>query len=214
MKNSDEAVERALARLREAEAPEGMEGRIAARLAVGAAMRDDVGFRWRDLFAGSAVAGVWWRGALSGVAVAMVVVGALWMAAGRGRSREVVVRERVVAAPSAANAVAVKQDVRNVPCVSAPRVARDPAMSRRRELVEIAKAEMEASHPAPAMGLTAQERELVQLARTGDVKDLAALNPEMRAKAEAQDAAEFQKFFAEPVRVEAAPAAEPAADNQ
>jgi hypothetical protein len=88
---------------------------------------------------------------------------------------------------------------------------RDSVAARRQELVEVAKAEIEASHPAPAMGLTAQERELVQLARTGDAKDLAALGPEMRAKAEARDAAEFQKFFAEPV--EPAPPA-PEADNQ
>ena len=34
MKNSDEAVERALAAMRDAEAPEGMEARIVARLAL------------------------------------------------------------------------------------------------------------------------------------------------------------------------------------
>ena len=77
--------------------------------------------------------------------------------------------------------------------------------------MRVAQAEVEPSHPAPAMGLTAQERELVQLARNGDAKDLAALDPETRAKAEAKDAAEFQRFFAEPVR-EAPP--EPQVDNQ
>jgi hypothetical protein len=62
------------------------------------------------------------------------------------------------------------------------------------------------------MGLTAQERELVQLARKGDAKELVSLDPEMRAKAEAQDAAEFQKFFAEPPVVDAPPA--PKVDNE
>jgi hypothetical protein len=62
------------------------------------------------------------------------------------------------------------------------------------------------------MGLTAQEQQLVRLARTGDAKELAPLDPEMRAKAEARDAAEFQKFFAEPVGADATPA--PKVDNE
>ena len=203
MKNSDEAVERALAAMRDAKVPEGLEARVAARLAV----RDVAGFRSRDLFSGTAAAGVWWRGALSGAAVAILVVGLAWLAGGRGRSREVVVRERVVAAPSAA----VKEDVRSVPCASAPRVVRSAVPVRRgNEGLRVASDEV--SHPAPAMGLTAQERELVQLVRKGDAKELAPLDPEMRAKAEAQDAAEFQKFFAEPVRPEVPPA--PKVDNE
>jgi hypothetical protein len=213
MKNSDEAIDRALAALRDAKVPEGLEERIAAKLAVHAAVREGVGFRWRDVFAGTAAAWVWWRGALSGVAVAMVVMGLVWLA---GRSHraggEVVLRERVVAAPGpTANALVVKEDVRSLPCVSAPRVVRSLGVARKNESVGIARAEVEMSHPAPAMGLTAQERELVQLARNSDAKDLAALDPEMRAKAQARDAAEFQKFFAEPA-VPAPPA--PEADNQ
>jgi hypothetical protein len=146
---------------------------------------------------------------------AVVVAGLVWMAAGRGSSREVVVRERVVTVPAAsAKAVAAKEDVGGGPCVSAPRMVLDSAAERRQQLVKIARAEMEMSHPAPAMGLTAQERELVQLARNGDAKDLTALDPEMRARAEAKDAAEFQRFFAEPARGDAAPAAEMPADNQ
>jgi hypothetical protein len=214
MKNSDEIVERTLAALRDAKVPEGLEERVAAKVPVRAAVREDVGFRWREVLGGSVAAGVWWRGALSGAAVAMVVAGLVWMAAGRGHSTEVVVRERVVTVPAAsANAMAVKEDVGG-PCVSAPRVVRDSAAERRRELVKIARAEMEMSHPAPAMGLTAQERELVQLARNGDAKDLTALDPEMRAKAEAKDAAEFQRFFAEPARGDTAPGAAPSEDNQ
>ena len=126
MKNSYEAVDRALAGLRDAEVPEGLEARIAARLAARleghAAVRDVAGFRWRDLFSGTAAAGVWWRGAVSGVAVAMLVVGLVWVAGHRGRpgAGEVVVRERGAAVPPA---LAAKQDVRSVPCVS-PRVVR------------------------------------------------------------------------------------------
>ncbi len=211
MKNSDEAVERALAAMREAEVPEGLEGRIAARLAARDVVRGDVGFRWREVFAGSAVAGVWWRGALSGVGVAMLVVGFVWLGLGRGHSRsgEVAVKERVAAAVPAG--LAVKEDVRSVPCAGPAGVRVKGNVVRGSEGVRVVATDVEVSHPAPAMGLTAQERELVQLVRKGDVKELAPLNPEMRAKAEAQDAAEFQKFFAEPV-VDTPPA--PKVDNE
>jgi hypothetical protein len=146
----------------------------------------------------------------------MLVMGVVWLVGGRLRSSgEVVVRERVVAAPPSSS-LAVKGDVGSVPCVSAPRVVRSSAAARKDELVVVARGETEASHPAPAMALTKQERELVQLARTGDAKDLAALDPEMRARAEAKDAVEFQRFFAEPVRGDAPPAAaaEPSVDNE
>jgi hypothetical protein len=213
MKNSDEAIDRALARLRDAEVPEGLEARIAAKLEGHAAVRDVAGVRWRDLFSGTAAAGVWWRGAVSGVAVAMLLVGLVWMVGHRGRSGagDVVVRERPVAAVSPAAVVGVAQVK---PCATPGLlgVAHVVTHVRRDDGVRVAEAQV--SHPAPAMGLTAQERKLVQLARKGDAKNLAPLDPEMRAKAEAQDAAEFQKFFAEPVRVEAAPVAEPAVDNQ
>jgi hypothetical protein len=49
--------------------------------------------------------------------------------------------------------------------------------------------------------LTAQERELVRLTQQVDPKELANLNPDMRAKMEAQDAAEFEQFFAAPPKV-------------
>jgi hypothetical protein len=209
MKNSDEAVERALAAMREAEVPEGMEARVVAKLALRAAVRDDAGFRWRDIFAGSAAAGAWWRGAVSGVAVAMLVLGLVWLAGHRGRSSpgQVAVRERVVAP-----ALAVSEDLRSVPCASPAVVRVKGTVVRTSEGVRVVATKIETSHPAPAMGLTAQERELVQLARKGDVKELVSLDPEMRAKAEAQDAAEFQKFFAEPVSADAAPA--PKVDNE
>jgi hypothetical protein len=211
MKNSDEAVERALAAMRDAEAPEGMEARIADRLALHVSARDVAGFRWRDIFAGSALAGAWWRGAVIGVAVATLVLGLVWLAGHRGRSSagQVAVRERVVAAVPPA--LAVKEDVRSVPCFS-PGVRVKGVVVRTSEGVRVVATKIETSHPAPAMGLTAQERELVQLARKGDAKELVSLDPEMRAKAEAQDAAEFQKFFAEPPVVDAPPA--PKVDNE
>lgn len=54
------------------------------------------------------------------------------------------------------------------------------------------------SHPAPVLPLTAQERALVRLAQTADPKLLAALSPETQAKIEAQEADNYNKFFAPP----------------
>jgi hypothetical protein len=46
--------------------------------------------------------------------------------------------------------------------------------------------------------LTAQERALIELARTADPKMLVALSPETQAKVEAQEEDNFNKFFAPP----------------
>jgi hypothetical protein len=54
------------------------------------------------------------------------------------------------------------------------------------------------SHPAPVLPLTAQERALVRLAQTADPKLLASLTPETQAKLEAQEADDYNKFFAPP----------------
>jgi hypothetical protein len=99
-----------------------------------------------------------------------------------------------------------------VPCAAPGVVRMKGNVVRTGEGVRVVATEVETSHPAPVMGLTAQERELVRLARTGDAKELVPLDPEMRAKAEAQDAAEFQKFFAEPAVVDTLPA--PKVDNE
>ena len=152
MNNFDEAVERALAALRDAKTPEGMEARIVDRLALHAAVPDVAGFQWRDIFAGSALAGAWWRGAVSGVAVAMLVVGLVWMAGHRGRSNagQVVVQERVVAAVPPA--LAVRDDVRSVPCASPGGVRVKGTAVRTSEGVRVVAKEVEVSHPGSRDG--------------------------------------------------------------
>jgi hypothetical protein len=63
------------------------------------------------------------------------------------------------------------------------------------------------SHPAPVLPLTAQERALVRLVQTADPKLLAALSPETQARVDAQEADNYNKFFAP------APAPPQPADN-
>ncbi len=52
--------------------------------------------------------------------------------------------------------------------------------------------------PPPPLPLTDQEKLLLQLAQTRDPDQLALLNPEIRARQQAADEAEFQTFFKPP----------------
>jgi hypothetical protein len=61
------------------------------------------------------------------------------------------------------------------------------------------------SHPIPSSPLTTQERELIRLAQTTDPKVLATMNSEHQAQLEAENAAQFEKFFTPPPRPPAPP---------
>jgi hypothetical protein len=61
----------------------------------------------------------------------------------------------------------------------------------------IAMSEMRApSLPAPPMPLTEQERLLLRMAHKNDPVELAILDPKLRELQDAQEKAEFQRFFA------------------
>jgi hypothetical protein len=50
------------------------------------------------------------------------------------------------------------------------------------------------SHPAPVAPLTNEEKLLLRAVHTGDPQVMAMLDPEVRARQEAESDAEFQKF--------------------
>ena len=52
--------------------------------------------------------------------------------------------------------------------------------------------------PAPEAPLTEEERLLLRIAHMGDPEEIAMLDPDKRAKAEAEETSEFQSFFAQP----------------
>jgi hypothetical protein len=52
-----------------------------------------------------------------------------------------------------------------------------------------------ASHPAPPMPLTEQERLLLRIAHRGDPVELAMLDPLRRAARDVEEQTEFQRFF-------------------
>jgi hypothetical protein len=194
-RNHDDAIDKTLAALKSAAPPQGMEERILHRLQLQPAPAAP--FRWRDLFAGSALAAAWWRGALTGLTTAMLLVGALLLAQHTLRTKQ--------------PAVGQLAPTHNLAPTVLPVAVATPASSSRANLCPtqlrpvrtyraetLPDASFAPSHPAPVLPLTAQERALARLARTADPKLLAALSPETQARVEAQEADNYNKFFAPP----------------
>jgi hypothetical protein len=195
----DDAIDNALRALREAVPPEGIEARIANRLAQTTLSQTEPAARG------------WWHGAACGAAAAAT------LAAGLGL---LLVHRAPVPpqSPQAASRPAVVPHNAPVPVDLVPAAAHRPESapctgSVRDRAIPIAgplpaaplptpeelRAEaMAPSRPAPALPLTEQERALLRLTRTADPAQLAALNEEAQAKLEAEDAAEFEKFFTPP----------------
>jgi hypothetical protein len=210
-RNHDDAIDKTLAALKRAAPPEGMEARILQRLQqpVPAAP-----FRWSDLLTGSALAVAWWRGALSGAVTAMLLVGTLLLAQHGLRARQPLVSQIASTRAPAPAALPVSASLQ-----PAPASASHASPCASREMLHVThsvpvyrsepmhSASFAPSHPAPVLPLTAQERALVRLVQTADPKLLAALSPETQARVDAQEADNYNKFFAP------APAPPQPADN-
>jgi hypothetical protein len=199
----DAAIDKTLAALNSAAPPEGLEARIAARIA---AQPAPAVAPWHDLFAGSSLAGAWWRGAAAGAAVAMLAVCAVLLLQHHSETAHSQVARNEGAAvrgalPMPAAPVAqVKADTSKPaasPCPPVPNSMqlRRTAPEPKATLLRVASTER---HPILSGPLTAQERGLLLLARTADPQQLATLNSEAQAKLKAEDADQFEKFFAPP----------------
>jgi hypothetical protein len=210
--NHDEAIDKALAALRHAIPPEGMNARIAQRLAQTPAPAPGRS----NLFHSSTLTGAWGRGAATGAATAMLAMGLLLLATHLLRTRSTPTqRPNLTVNKGAATPAIVPVSASlsrpadaqpatgalNSPCV------RETPLSLRRTSATPIETQVRAdrvaevtapSHPAPELPLTAEERELVHLARTADPQVLATINPETQAKLLAEEAAEFEHFFAPP----------------
>jgi hypothetical protein len=188
MKNADEAIGRVLAGLRDAEAPAGMERRILKAVAARSAVPTAVGPRWAR------------RIALAGMIAACLFIAITVIH--RNGHPPTQARQRVVAHPSTGLA-ATEHEASLLPNQSiAPigKLARTTAPTRKVQLISIADAvllsEMRApSHPAPEAPLTNEERLLLRAVHLGDPQVMAMLNPEVRARQEAESEAEFQRFI-------------------
>jgi len=210
MKDSEEAIDKVLAGLRDVAAPAGMERRVLDRLEELAQARSRTGWSWlgsiRRVVRGRSVAMSY---AACGVAVAVIFVLALAVPAirrlGHAAPVHVSVRSKMVVPE------------RSVPLATSEVSTTDVGSSSREPRVRLAEAANSpgarlvpatdsddsvalsetraASFPAPPMPLTEQERLLLRLAHRNDSVELAMLDPKLRELRDAQEKAEFQRFF-------------------
>jgi hypothetical protein len=216
VKNSEEAIEKVLAGLRDVEASAGMERRILERLE-GRVSVVEARLGWRGLVP------MWvtlpTKGLICGVALAGLVAVVLAIPAIR-RLGHVPVQSRsggVTGAPrEAAPALADREAERSsggslgrlgtTANASDARLVR-AADSNDSDEESVAMSEMRAaSFPAPPMPLTAQERLLLRLAHKVDPVEMAMLDPKFRAMQDAEEKAEFQRFFGQTATKQADPA--------
>jgi hypothetical protein len=192
----DDAIDKTLAALRNAAPPEGMEARIAHRLQQPVAPSS----YWRDLFAATTPSAFWLRGAFTGAAVALLAVCAVLSVIHGLRSYRPQRAQNIAARQTAPSVVPVRAssvETASSPCTN-PSALRARTATPAPKAVLLRTAGDSQRHPILAGPLTAQERALIQLARTADPQQLASLNSESQAKLKAQDADEFERFFAPP----------------
>ncbi len=197
----DDAVEKVLAALKTAAPPEGMDARIAERLRQ--AQAATAAPPWRNRIAASLPTVAWWRGALTGAALATFAAACVILI-GQHRSQPTPVNSQVAATTPATAVSATPVDTPLTKPCAGPNTfqvrtaARLPMAVPSSRLETVHPESLASSRPAPEPGLTTQERQLLRLTKIADPKQLATLNPETQAKLEEQQEAEFQKFFPPP----------------
>jgi hypothetical protein len=207
MKNSEEAIERVLAGLRDVEAPDGMQRRILDGLEGRAATqaRSD----WRRSMPMRLVMprGRWelgWglisRATLAGVLVLAFAIPAMRRAA-RAPVGSKIDAAGVKVGPMSPSVIATGDVERASPGRGGPskRASDTPEKGLVREAASddsVALSETQAaSFPAPPMPLTEQERLLLRLVHKVDPVEIAMLDPRVRAIEDAEEKEEFQRFF-------------------
>lgn len=232
MKNSDEAIKKVLAGLRNVDAPEGMQRRILNSLDEsldvlqdGDSGRSRSGWRqvipiWLGMPAWPTAGGrVIWGIALGGAFVLAVAIPAMRRVGrvpveSKGSVAPVKSMKSlapVEAVPRASSEEVVKSaqlfstrpKVRTGPNVRSTGEVKAQRAAVVDDLDALALEEMRAaSQPAPPLPLTKQERLLLRVAREGGPEELAALDPARRAAQDREERAEVERFF-EPKTAEA-----------
>jgi hypothetical protein len=194
MKNPDEAIDRVLKGLREAETPRGMELRI-----LDATQRDPSEPRKYSPLTPIG-ARTWTIAAAAVIVVASVIY---WTAFRDHRvvHEYIAVKQHIAPAIVPPSELQTKaQSAVQSPERSIPRLretTKVPAAIR--EKGPIAPDEMVVeNHPAPEAPLTEEERLLLRFAHRADPQQLEAFSPMLRSARDAEEKAEFQRFFEPP----------------
>jgi hypothetical protein len=189
-KSSEEVIQRALAGLRDCEASPGMERRILEAVRDRASARPATSwYAMRPL--------AWGLGLVTISVSSMVFVAHLL----RPAPTQLHVGATRVASLPAATSGAIAEEQRTK--ASAPIAhAREITVARKRvptsaTALALLRDLRAPSHPAPEAPLTEEEKILLRIAHTGDAEEFAMLNPEMRARQDAQIEADFQRFIAQ-----------------
>ncbi|MDW5265055.1 MULTISPECIES: hypothetical protein [Acidobacteriaceae] len=195
MKDSDQAIEKVLAGLRDAEASAGMERRILDAVQNQGAARSR-----RDWLAairhGITAKPMAYAAVLAGVVALVLAVPAIHQRRyAPMQSAKAIPSTPLPPSPSATVAESVETQ-RPAIVTRSPRTPKP----RRLEVIDpeeaLAVREMNApSRPAPPLPLTEQEKLLVRFVRTRTPEELAAIDPAKWAAQDEQKRAEFDRFF-------------------
>lgn len=203
IKSSEEAVEKVLAGLRVSDAPPEMERRILKAVQARASAQSQSGWRWLKpvwLKPVWLVAPAPWisRPLLFGVALmGILAVAAIGPSLYRGRQVGDSTTQFKPTPASVKSVAANSSPVRPSALLTRSLVTKEKRTARPVYPADsVALRELRAaSRPAPPLPLTREEKMLSRLAHTAGPEELAALNPEVRARREAEANAEFQQFF-------------------
>ena len=203
MKNAEEAIEKVFAGLRNPDVPSGIEHRILKAVQDRASSRSrSEGRRLRPLLRGTPgpaiiTKSVAWGFALTGVLVVSLATSAIHRL-GHAPAKSKRTSDLLSTIPPARSEVIAE---RARPPQSNPSLQPKRRNNMRRaELIpvrdSVAVREMRApSRPEPPMPLTEQEKLLLRFVQTRSPEELAAINPVKWAARDAEEKAEFEKFF-------------------
>jgi len=199
MKNPDDAIEKVLAGLRNAEAAPGMEERLLRAVQGQVAAHSQANWgRWRPVWLKLPAHAASWSLACGLLAVVAILQ---WHPGIRQRAAMPAGLKRASPsvtpfAPLTAGIAKVEQPPSSEPRPrsSTKRDVRSAVPSYRHDAPAMREMQS-ASFPAPPMPLTEQEKLLLRMAHKGDPVELATLIPELRDKQIAEGKAQFQSFF-------------------
>lgn len=203
MKNPDEAVKRVLSGLREVEAPGGMERRILEAVRERTSTQSLPSWhrlRWTWLAMPTRP-----MAAISLAAIFVVALAIPSISRVRRLGHFSAQSKRTVPPVESQTPSASEVATRDMPPPSLSRGTRSGGKPNARRAARVLDSDSvalqgmrAASRPAPPLPLTEQEKLLLRIAHKRDPEELAMLDPEMRAKQDAEGKTEFQRFFEPP----------------